>query len=86
MNFTVRNIDGLARLGEISFPRGIIKTPAFMPVGTYGSVKGLTLRRFVQLEQTLSWVIPIICHCDQARRLLNFMEDCTNLLVGRGLF
>ena len=41
MNFTVRNVDGLARLGEISFPRGIIKTPAFMPVGTYGSVKGL---------------------------------------------
>ena len=41
MNFRVRKVDGLARLGEIEFPRGIIKTPTFMPVGTYGSVKGL---------------------------------------------
>jgi len=31
-----------ARRGKISFPRGDIQTPAFMPVGTYGSVKGLT--------------------------------------------
>ena len=30
-----------ARRGKISFPRGDIQTPAFMPVGTYGSVKGL---------------------------------------------
>src|SRR5690554_6031495 len=31
-----------ARRGEITFPRGKIQTPAFMPVGTYGTVKGLT--------------------------------------------
>src|SRR5690606_13285284 len=33
--------DGNARLGEISTPRGVIRTPAFMPVGTAGSVKAL---------------------------------------------
>ena len=33
--------DGLARLGEIATPRGIIRTPAFMPVGTVGTVKAL---------------------------------------------
>jgi queuine tRNA-ribosyltransferase len=33
--------DGLARLGEIVTPRGIIRTPAFMPVGTVGAVKAL---------------------------------------------
>jgi queuine tRNA-ribosyltransferase len=33
--------DGLARLGEIVTPRGIVRTPAFMPVGTVGSVKAL---------------------------------------------
>jgi queuine tRNA-ribosyltransferase len=33
--------DGLARLGEIRTPRGVIRTPAFMPVGTVGTVKGL---------------------------------------------
>ncbi len=30
------------RRGQISFPRGTIETPAFMPVGTYGTVKAMT--------------------------------------------
>ncbi len=34
--------DGAARCGRISFPRGWVETPAFMPVGTYGAVKGVT--------------------------------------------
>src|SRR3981189_1276356 len=34
--------DGDARLGEIVTPRGVVRTPAFMPVGTQGTVKGLT--------------------------------------------
>jgi len=38
-----------ARRGVVSFPRGDIQTPAFMPVGTYGSVKGLTPE---QVEET----------------------------------
>jgi len=33
---------GAARRGRITLPRGTIETPAFMPVGTYGSVKGMT--------------------------------------------
>ena len=33
--------DGAARLGEIVTPRGIIRTPAFMPVGTVATVKAL---------------------------------------------
>ena len=37
--FTLRATDGQARLGEISTPHGAIPTPAFMPVGTQGSVK-----------------------------------------------
>ena len=42
MQFQVKTTDGLARRGEITFPRGAIQTPAFMPVGTYGTVKGVT--------------------------------------------
>ena len=42
MTFEVKVTDGLARRGEITFPRGTIQTPAFMPVGTYGTVKGVT--------------------------------------------
>lgn len=45
MKFTVHSsvTDGssFARRGTLSFPRGDVQTPAFMPVGTYGSVKGL---------------------------------------------
>ena len=33
--------DGLARLGEVLTPRGVIRTPAFMPVGTVATVKAL---------------------------------------------
>ncbi len=41
MEFSVKATEGQARLGEMRFPRGLVRTPAFMPVGTYGSVKGL---------------------------------------------
>lgn len=42
MKFDAFAQDGLARRGRLSFARGSIETPAFMPVGTYGSVKSLT--------------------------------------------
>ena len=42
MDFTLLNTDGAARRGRIAFPRGVIDTPAFMPVGTYGTVKAMT--------------------------------------------
>jgi queuine tRNA-ribosyltransferase len=42
MTFEVKATDGFARRGEITFPRGTIQTPVFMPVGTYGTVKGVT--------------------------------------------
>ncbi len=42
MNFELKNTDNKARLGVMSFDRGVVKTPAFMPVGTYGAVKAMT--------------------------------------------
>ena len=36
--------DGAARRGRLHFPRGTVETPAFMPVGTYGTVKGMLPR------------------------------------------
>ena len=41
MAFQLLGSDGAARRGRISFPRGLIETPTFMPVGTYGTVKGV---------------------------------------------
>lgn len=41
MKFTVTHTEHTARRGQIIFSRGIIDTPAFMPVGTYGTVKAM---------------------------------------------
>ena len=42
MKFQLMTADGLARRGRLTFARGTIQTPAFMPVGTYGTVKAMT--------------------------------------------
>ncbi|MEM7451771.1 MAG: tRNA guanosine(34) transglycosylase Tgt [Pseudomonadota bacterium] len=41
MKFSVSTTEGFARRGQLVFARGVIDTPAFMPVGTYGTVKAL---------------------------------------------
>ena len=41
MQFERLATDGKARRGRLTFPRGTVETPAFMPVGTYGTVKGM---------------------------------------------
>jgi queuine tRNA-ribosyltransferase len=38
--FRLHRNDGPARLGEFETPHGVVQTPAFMPVGTQGAVKG----------------------------------------------
>ncbi|WP_031432994.1 tRNA guanosine(34) transglycosylase Tgt [Methylomarinum vadi] len=42
MQFDLLNTDGHARRGRLTFARGVVETPIFMPVGTYGSVKSMT--------------------------------------------
>jgi len=42
MQFELLTTDGKARRGRLSFERGTVETPAFMPVGTYGTVKAMT--------------------------------------------
>lgn len=42
MHFQVFQTDGAARRGQLTFDRGTVQTPAFMPVGTYGTVKAMT--------------------------------------------
>ena len=41
MKFELDTTDGKARRGRLTFDRGVVETPAFMPVGTYGTVKGM---------------------------------------------
>ncbi len=44
MSFELDATDGNARRGRLKFPRGNVETPAFMPVGTCGTVKGMLPR------------------------------------------
>jgi queuine tRNA-ribosyltransferase len=47
--FNLMATDGAARRGEITMPRGTIRTPAFMPVGTAGTVKAMYLSQVREL-------------------------------------
>lgn len=51
--FRVVATDGAARRGVLSTPHGDVETPAFMPVGTRGAVKGLTARDLEDLDATI---------------------------------
>lgn len=42
MEFELKKTDGVARRGELTFDRGTVQTPCFMPVGTYGTVKAMS--------------------------------------------
>ncbi len=42
LQFKLLSTEGIARRGQLTFPRGVVQTPAFMPVGTYGTVKAMT--------------------------------------------
>jgi queuine tRNA-ribosyltransferase len=44
LQFDLDAVDGAARRGRLVFSRGTVETPAFMPVGTYGTVKAMTPR------------------------------------------
>ena len=50
MEFKLTTQDGYARRGQLTLKHGIIQTPVFMPVGTYGAVKSLTPDDLSSLE------------------------------------
>ena len=47
VDFQVAHQDGLARRGRTRISGGAVQTPTFMPVGTYGTVKGMLPRDIV---------------------------------------
>jgi len=49
MEFSLEKINQRARRGRMTFPRGVVETPAFMPVGTYGTVKAMTPEELSEL-------------------------------------
>ena len=49
MKFDLITTDGAARRGRMTLAHGQVDTPAFMPVGTYGTVKAMTPEALVRL-------------------------------------
>jgi queuine tRNA-ribosyltransferase len=49
MEFNLEKINQRARRGRMTFARGVVETPAFMPVGTYGTVKAMTPEELSEL-------------------------------------
>jgi queuine tRNA-ribosyltransferase len=50
MQFTLHSQDGLARRGTLNLPHGEVETPAFMPVGTYGTVKAMSPQELQEIQ------------------------------------
>ena len=49
LRFELLHSDGAARRGRMHLPHGVVETPTFMPVGTYGTVKAMTPEELVAL-------------------------------------
>ena len=49
LNFELLKTDGHARRGRLTLNHGVVETPIFMPVGTYGTVKGVTPRSLAEM-------------------------------------
>ena len=49
MKFNLDKTDGQARRARLIFERGAVETPAFMPVGTYGTVKAMTPEELIEI-------------------------------------
>ena len=93
MDFEVLGEEGLSRRGRLTFPRGSVETPAFMPVGTYGTVKGMLPRdiRGIGAEIILGntfhlWVRPGTDVIEQHGDLHDFMGWDGPILTDSGGF
>ena len=93
MQFELLGEQGAARRGRLSFPRGSVETPAFMPVGTYGTVKGMLPRDIVAtgaeilLGNTFHlWLRPGTEIIEQHGDLHDFMQWQGPILTDSGGF
>lgn len=53
LSFELKTTSGKARRGQITTAHGVIQTPIFMPVGTYGTVKGMTPRDLREINSQI---------------------------------
>ena len=93
MKFELLACDGAARRGRLEFGRGRVETPAFMPVGTYGTVKAMTAEELAAAgtEMVLAnafhlWLRPGLDVIAAHRGLHRFMHWQRPILTDSGGF
>ena len=82
MRFSLQAQCNDARTGVIHTARGDIQTPAFMPIGTYGAIKGLSPEDAEKLGLMLFSAIPFIFGFVRALILFATTAGCTALAAG----
>ncbi len=93
MQFELLATDGRARRGRLTFPRGTVETPVFMPVGTYGTVKGMLPRDIKEIGAQIIlgntfhlWLRPGTEVIREHGDLHNFMQWQGPILTDSGGF
>jgi queuine tRNA-ribosyltransferase len=93
MQFNVTCSDGAARRGRLEFPRGTVETPVFMPVGTYGTVKGMLPRDIKEIGASIIlgntfhlWLRPGMDVIEAHGDLHDFMQWQGPILTDSGGF
>ena len=93
LSFTVKATDGLARRGELELTHGTVQTPAFMPVGTYGTVKAMSPKELeeegadIVLGNTFHlWLRPGLAVIEKHGGLHRFMGWTRPILTDSGGF
>ena len=82
MRFSLQAQCNDARTGVIHTARGDIQTPAFMPIGTYGAIKGLSRKMPKNWGLMLFSAIPFIFGFVRALILFATTAGCTALAAG----
>jgi Queuine tRNA-ribosyltransferase len=68
-----------ARRGTLTLNHGMVQTPIFMPVGTYGTVKGVMLRSLHEMGRRLFWATRFIFRCGLGKMSCGSLVGCISL-------
>ena len=77
MKFELLTTDGHARRGRVHLNHGVVETPIFMPVGTYGTVKAMTPQMLTDIGSQIILGNTFHPGCDPARRSSTSSRACT---------
>jgi queuine tRNA-ribosyltransferase len=93
MKFAVQATDGAARRGALTLRRGVVQTPAFMPVGTYGTVKAMSPAELKEIGAEIVlgntfhlWLRPGLSVIEKHQGLHRFMGWDRPILTDSGGF